>query len=97
LVEQLDLSTPAFDRLYNDMIKKRVRMDELRGRVQKEEGITFYPKTNSVKNKLNPSRSYTSFRQSSKQEKMEESFTKKHSKKDLLMNGENNNHNGLVE
>jgi len=40
------VNTPAFDRLYKDMTKRKLKMDNLKEKVKKEEGTTFQPKTN---------------------------------------------------
>jgi len=40
------VNTPAFDRLYQGMSKKKLKLNQLKERVNKEEGITFHPQTN---------------------------------------------------
>lgn len=40
------VNTPAFDRLYKDMNKRKQKMNNLKEKVKKEEGTTFVPKTN---------------------------------------------------
>lgn len=40
------VNTPAFDRLYKDMSKRKQKLTHLKDKVQKEEGATFQPKTN---------------------------------------------------
>jgi len=54
--ENNEINTPAFDRLYKDMIKRKLKMEQLRERVNKEEGVTFKPKTNPTKRKRSESR-----------------------------------------
>jgi len=52
VTEAPDVNTPAFDRLYKDMIKRKMKMNELQDKFDKEDGLTFKPKTNnSRKNK----------------------------------------------
>ena len=51
VTENPDLSTPAFDRLYRDMIKRKTKMSELQDKFDKEDGLTFKPKTNTTRNK----------------------------------------------
>jgi len=41
-----NVNTPAFDRLYKDMSKRKLKLNHLKDKVQKEEGTTFQPKTN---------------------------------------------------
>lgn len=41
-----NVNTPAFDRLYKDMAKKKQKLSHLKQKIQKEEGTTFQPKTN---------------------------------------------------
>lgn len=54
--ENNEVNTPAFDRLYKDMIKRKLKMEQLKERVNREEGITFKPKTNPRKSKRSESR-----------------------------------------
>jgi len=67
----LNINTPAFDRLYNEMIRRKQRLSELKEKVEKEEGITFHPQTNWSKKRErsnSANRSINSFRYSSKYE-----------------------------
>jgi len=41
-----NVNTPAFDRLYKDMSKRKLKLNHLKEKVQKQEGTTFQPKTN---------------------------------------------------
>jgi hypothetical protein len=49
VTENPELNTPAFDRLYRDMIKRKTKMGELQEKFDKEDGLTFKPKTNNAR------------------------------------------------